>query len=96
MTIANIDVTSIVETEFQKQMQDSLRATLKIKKLDLTDSGQELSARMALTGVLRKIPPTGSVLDVSSLQLSSKQIHIEQQGIRPDGTATRSTRLVFR
>ena len=29
MTIANIDVTSVVETEFRKQMQDSLRAALK-------------------------------------------------------------------
>ena len=29
MTFANIDVTSIVETEFRKQMQDSLRAALK-------------------------------------------------------------------
>lgn len=30
MTVANIDVTPIVETEFRKQMQDSLRAALKI------------------------------------------------------------------
>ncbi|MGB5178606.1 MAG: DUF4403 family protein [Gammaproteobacteria bacterium] len=29
MTIANIDVTPVVETEFRKQMQDSLRAALK-------------------------------------------------------------------
>jgi Domain of unknown function (DUF4403) len=29
MTLANIDVTSLVETEFRKQMQDSLRAALK-------------------------------------------------------------------
>jgi hypothetical protein len=29
MTIANIDVTSVVETEFRKQMQDSMRAALK-------------------------------------------------------------------
>jgi Domain of unknown function (DUF4403) len=29
MTFANIDVTSVVETEFRKQMQDSLRAALK-------------------------------------------------------------------
>jgi hypothetical protein len=29
MTIANIDVTSVVETEFRKQMQNSLRAALK-------------------------------------------------------------------
>jgi len=29
MTIANTDVTSVVETEFRKQMQDSLRAALK-------------------------------------------------------------------
>jgi hypothetical protein len=46
--------------------------------------------------VLKKITPAGVALDLSALQLSSVQIHIEQQGIRLDGTATGSARLVLR
>jgi len=36
------------------------------------------------------------VLDLSALQLGSVQIAIEQQGIRLDGTATGSVRLMVR
>jgi hypothetical protein len=46
--------------------------------------------------VLKKITPAGVTLDMSALQLRSVQIHIVQQGIRLDGTATGSARLVLR
>jgi hypothetical protein len=36
------------------------------------------------------------VFDLSALQLGGVQIRIEQQGIRLDGTATGSARLVLR
>jgi hypothetical protein len=49
-----------------------------------------------LGAVLRKITPAGVALDMSALQLRSVQIHIEQQGIRLDGTATGSARLALR
>jgi hypothetical protein len=52
--------------------------------------------RGRLGTVLEKITPPGVVLDLSDLQLSSVQLHIEQQGIRLDGTATGSARLVLR
>jgi hypothetical protein len=59
--------------------------------------GQQLALLGERLGaVLKKITPAGVVLDLSALQLSSVQIHIEQQGIRLDGTATGSTRLVLR
>jgi len=48
-----------------------------------------------LGAVLEKITPPGVVLDLSALQLSGVQIHIEQQGIRLDGTATGNARLVL-
>ena len=64
-------------------------------------ANQALAQQLALLGerlgaVLKKITPAGVVLDLSALQLSSVQIHIEQQGIRLDGTATGSARLVLR
>ncbi len=46
--------------------------------------------------VLKKIMPPSLALDLSALQLSSVQILIDQQGIRLDGTATGSARLVLR
>ena len=46
--------------------------------------------------VLEKITPAGVTLDMSALQLQRVQIHILQQGIRLDGTATGSARLVLR
>jgi hypothetical protein len=46
--------------------------------------------------VLKKITPTGVTLDMSALTLRSVQIHIVQKGIRLDGTATGSARLVLR
>lgn len=49
-----------------------------------------------LETVLEKITPPDVVLDLSDLQLSGVQLHIEQQGIRLDGTATGSARLVLR
>jgi hypothetical protein len=46
--------------------------------------------------VLKKITPAGVTLDMSALKLRSVQIHIVQKGIRLDGTATGSARLVLR
>ena len=46
--------------------------------------------------VLEKVTPAGVMLDMSALQLQSVQIHILPQGIRLDGTATGSARLVLR
>jgi len=45
--------------------------------------------------VLDKITPAGVELDMSALQLRNVQIHIVPQGIRLDGTATGSARLVL-
>jgi len=45
--------------------------------------------------VLEKITPAGVELDMSALQLRNVQIHIVPQGIRLDGTATGSARLVL-
>jgi hypothetical protein len=64
-------------------------------------ANQALAQQLALLGerlgaVLKKITPAGVVLDLSALQLRSVQLLIEQQGIRLDGTATGSTRLVLR
>jgi hypothetical protein len=64
-------------------------------------ANQALAQQLELLGerlgaVLKKITPAGVVLDLSAFQLSSVQIHIEQQGIRLDGTATGSARLVLR
>ena len=64
-------------------------------------ANQALAQQLALLGerlgaVLKKIMPAGVVLDLSALQLGSVQIRIEQQGIRLDGTATGSARLVLR
>ena len=46
--------------------------------------------------VLKKITPAGVTLDMSDLQLRSVQIHIVQEGIRLDGSATGSAQLVLR
>jgi hypothetical protein len=64
-------------------------------------ANQALAERLELLGgrlgtVLKKIMPAGVVLDLSALQLASVQIVVEQQGIRLDGTATGSVRLVVR
>jgi hypothetical protein len=64
-------------------------------------ANQALAEQLELMGgrlgmVLKKITPAGVVLDLSALQLDSVQIDIEQQGIRLDGTATGSVRLVVR
>jgi len=63
-------------------------------------ANQALVEQLELLGerlgtVLKKITPAGLVLDLSALQLGSVQIAIEQQGIRLDGTATGSTRLLL-
>ena len=63
-------------------------------------ANQALAQRLALLGerlgtVLKKITPAGVVLDLSALQLGSVHIAIEEQGIRLDGTATGSVRLVI-
>jgi len=64
-------------------------------------ANQALAQQLALLGerlgvVLRKITPAGVELDLSALQLGSVQIVLEEQGIRLDGTATGSVRLVVR
>jgi hypothetical protein len=53
----------------------------------------QLSERLG--SVLKKITPASVTLDMSDLQLRSVQIHIVQEGIRLDGTATGSARLVL-
>ena len=63
-------------------------------------ASQALAQQLALLGehlgaVLKKTTPAGFVLDASALQLGSVQIDIEQQGIRLDGTATGSARMVL-
>jgi hypothetical protein len=63
-------------------------------------ANQALAQHLELLGerlgtVLKKITPAGVVLDLSALQLRSVQILIEQEGIRVDGTATGSVRLVL-
>ena len=45
--------------------------------------------------VLKKITPAGIALDMSALQLDNVQIHIEKHGIRMDGTATGSIRVLL-
>jgi hypothetical protein len=64
-------------------------------------ANQALSQHLELLGerlgtLLQKITPAGVELDMSALQLRSVQVHIVQQGIRLDGTATGSVRLVLR
>lgn len=64
-------------------------------------ANQALAGQLELLGgrlgaVLKKITPAGVVPDLSALQLRSVQIAIEPQGIRLDGTATGSVRLVVR
>ena len=49
-----------------------------------------------LETVLEKIIPAGVLLDMSAMQLTSLQIHIEKQNIRLDGTATGSARFTLR
>jgi len=71
-------------------------------RLALEDAAnQALAQHLKLLGerlgaVLKKITPPGVALDLSALQLSSVKILIEQQGIRLDGTATGSARLLLR
>jgi hypothetical protein len=64
-------------------------------------ANQALAQHLELLGerlgtVLKKITPAGVVLDLSALQLGSVQILIDQQGIRLDGTAIGSARLVLK
>jgi len=64
-------------------------------------ANQALAQHLDLLGerlgtVLKKITPAGVALDMSALQLRSVQLHILQEGIRLDGTATGSVRLVLR
>jgi hypothetical protein len=64
-------------------------------------ANQALAAQLERLGerlgtVLKKIMPPGVALDMSALQLSSVQMAIEHQGIRLEGTADGSIRLVLR
>jgi Domain of unknown function (DUF4403) len=61
---------------------------------------QALTRHLDLLGerlgkVLEKITPAGVAIDMSALQLHDVQLHIEEQGIRLDGAATGSIRLVL-
>jgi hypothetical protein len=49
-----------------------------------------------LRTILQKITPASMAFDMSDLQLRTLKIHFVQQGIRLDGTATGSVRIVFR
>lgn len=69
---------------------------MRIRGLELLPPGSRIASGERRGTVLKEITPTGLVPDLSTLQLSSMQIHVEQQGIRLDGTATGSTRLVLR
>ena len=60
----------------------------------LTQQLDRLSER--LEAVLANIMPAGVLLDMSALQLRHLQINIEKQGIRLEGTATGSARLLLR
>ena len=64
-------------------------------------ANQALAQQLDLLGkhlgtVLEKITPAGVALDMSALQLRSVQLHIVPQGIRLDGAATGTARLVLR
>ena len=60
----------------------------------LTQQLDRLSER--LETVLENIMPAGVMLDMSALQLRHLQINIEKQGIRLEGTASGSARLLLR
>jgi hypothetical protein len=53
----------------------------------------QLDARLG--ALMRRITPTGMELDMSSLQLSSVNIHIQEGSIRLDGTASGTARLLL-
>jgi hypothetical protein len=53
----------------------------------------QLDARLGT--LMRRITPTGMELDMSSLQLSSVNIHIQEDSIRLDGTASGAARLLL-
>lgn len=64
-------------------------------------ANQALTQYLELLGerlgtVLRNITPAGVTLDMSALQLRGVQVHIEQQGIRLEGAASGSARLLLR
>jgi hypothetical protein len=74
---------------------DYIRLTLEsAANQALTQHLHLLSERLETT--LGNILPAGVLLDMSALQLRSLQIYIEQQGIRLEGTATGSARLLLR
>jgi len=60
----------------------------------LTQQLDRLSER--LETVLENIMPAGVMLDMSALQLRHMQINIDKQGIRLEGTASGSARLLLR
>ncbi len=60
----------------------------------LTQQLDRLSDR--LETVLENIMPAGVMLDMSALQLRHMQINIDKQGIRLEGTASGSARLLLR
>jgi len=88
---AEDSVTGALAEAFHEPIRQSLQAA----------ANQALARQLErlgehLGGALEKITPPGVMLDLSALQLSSVQIHIEQQGVRLDGTATGNARLVLR
>ncbi|MEA1889266.1 MAG: DUF4403 family protein [Pseudomonadota bacterium] len=77
-----------------KAFHESIRQTLEsMANQALAQHLDLLNERLGT--VLKKITPAGVSLDMSALQLRTAQIHIVQQGIRLEGAATGSARLVL-
>jgi hypothetical protein len=81
------------------QLADAFHETIRLSLENaanraLTQQLDRLSER--LEAVLENIMPAGVLLDMSALQLRQMQIDIDKQGIRLDGTASGSARLVLR
>jgi hypothetical protein len=74
--------------EYIRQALEAAANQLLAQQLEL------LSERLGT--VLEKAIPASVLLDMSALQLRSLQVHIVQQGIRLDGVATGSARLMLR
>ncbi len=74
--------------EYIRQALEAAANQLLAQQLEL------LSERLGT--VLEKAIPASVLIDMSALQLRSLQVHIVQQGIRLDGVATGSARLMLR
>ncbi len=86
-----IPTMALLEESFHEYIRQALESA----------ANQALAQYLALLSerletALKKIIPTGVLLDMSALQLQCLQIHIVQQDIRLDGAATGSARLMLR